>query len=276
MADPALKPSAVQANTKATAPLPDEILNDERNKVSPRTRDQVAWLKQWLSDPATHERMAQNMYDSLNLAAPGAKPLSNVNAGVQKVYSDEAAAALAQALANVSTVSIAESTSPEALEKKGFLGLAGSYNDNLKKALDVQMPGTVGVYNRLNHALGILDGADDGTGAHELTHASMMDRYMASVPYVVRSLDKGKIDKFTNMPEYREYLKDPVEIYPELMSIRYKANLTPGQYVTPEMMEGIQKSQTGSNIFEKMDPEKVRMLLNTLAQNGQAQQPNTA
>lgn len=281
MADTNRSVVAVRApsKSKVVAALANDSRNNHGQNLSGSTGvDPFSFVENWYSSPVTQERLARNLYASINQKTQGNYP-NEIPEAARAIYEQTAKDTLANALANIGSVAVVDSTKePE----EGFLnrlGLKTSYRGAARNAFNAKRDSIQGVYEPSAHALALFDGDDAATvAAHELDHASGLDDAIGGASFIPQyNQDLLNREREELGDKWWGYLKQPQEIHPEIMGLRYRHSLKPGQVVTPEMIDEWLNKGEDSNLFNKFNKDDVRFLLNTLAQNQQQnQQQNIA
>lgn len=101
------------------------------------------------------------------------------------------------------------------------------------------------------------------TAVHEISHATPLDEYY--INYFKT--------KTPNSPKFKEkeyFHKNPDEIYPRIMDLRYQMKLRPGRKVTPEMLEDY-NNDSDYDLKNYYSPKELAEIMNEIAYNPKKQ-----
>lgn len=97
------------------------------------------------------------------------------------------------------------------------------------------------------------------TAVHELTHATPLDNYYTNY-------FKTKKPKNPEAKEKEYFDKEPGEIYPRIMDLRFQMNLKPGRRVTPEMLKDYY-NDSDYDLKNYYSPKELADIMNEIAYN---------
>lgn len=238
----------------------DPLVEDPANQAPPSAAEQKQWMIDWLSNPETQKRLANNLS-----GGPLNSPNPIVNAAGNWLNQKSAEFALKTAKSNLGTVKEVWPSTPQLRDH-----LIAAYHGGGTRP---------DAYTSNDSNIIVMLSKEPGIHIHELTHASGLDNLMGygldsrDIPPVNESVLRSLVRTHKVPADIPDYLRQRHEIYPEVMNLRYTNHLRPGQVVTPEMMDSMDMRHNNlKRIFTK---EQIRQMLNTLAQNNQQQQQIT-
>lgn len=137
-----------------------------------------------------------------------------------------------------------------------------------------KLDNTVGDYNPNNDEITIYHGLFQkepsfGVAAHEGSHSTGLDKELSKLVQSEVGYLQLKEDDLPSDKNFKQYLNRG-EVFPRIMSLRYRLGLKPGDVVTPEQIKAFYKNnnqEEGRELYKWYGPEKTSELLNKSVYN---------